>query len=111
MDPATQLGLRVLVMAVAQFLDFGTFVRMVQAHGLQTEANPLVRSIAEDFGLGGIALVKAALVLLVAAVTVILARRVPLRWSPTLATAVVFTGILGGIAGGWTNAAVILGIG
>lgn len=100
--------LPVLTMAVAQFFDFGTFFVMVRRHGPAAEANPLVASILEDLGMPAVALTKAALVLLVAAITLILANhRRPATASPRLASVVLGAAILAGLIGGGINALTI----
>lgn len=93
-------------MAVAQFFDFGTFVVMVRQHGAGAEANPLVASILDDFGIPGAALAKAALVLLVASVALLLARR-PDRHRDRISALLIFVAIGAGVVGGWTNALTI----
>jgi hypothetical protein len=96
--------LPMLTMAVAQFFDFGTFAVMVRRHGPTSEANPLVAAIFGDLGLGGTALAKAALVLLVASVGLILAGRNGTVGRRRTAALVVGLGIVGGLVGGITNA-------
>jgi hypothetical protein len=92
-----------LTMAVSQFFDFGTFVVMVRLRGPGAEANPLVATILDGLGLPGIALAKAALVLLVAATAMISAGRDVAR-RDRLAGAVLATAIAAGLLGGMTNA-------
>lgn len=96
--------LAVLTMAVAQFFDFGTFFVMVQRHGAGSEANPLVAGILTDLGVPAAALVKAALVLLVAATAAILARGPGSGRGRRVASVVLGVGIVAGLVGGCTNA-------
>ena len=96
--------LPVLTMAVAQFFDFGTFVVMVERHGAGAEANPLVAGILSGLGVPAAALVKAALVLLVAATVSILVQNPDSRARRRVAAVVLGVGIVAGLIGGCTNA-------
>jgi hypothetical protein len=96
--------LQLLTMAVAQFFDFGTFFVMVQRHGPGAEANPLVAGILTDLGVLAAALVKAALVLLVAATATILVRGPGSRQGRRAALVVLGVAIVAGLVGGCTNA-------
>jgi len=100
----TRMFLPVLTMAVAQFFDFGTFIVMVRRHGPGAEANPLVADILQGFGVPGIAIAKIALVVLVAATAVILARAPEPGRRRSIAALVLGVGIVAGLVGGCTNA-------
>ena len=107
-NPLTNpLALRLITMGVAQFFDLGTFVTMVRAHGVAAEVNPIVAALASDYGIPTVALVKFALVILVASTTLILATRIRTPMATRLAVVVVFTGIFAGLVGGWSNAVAI----
>jgi hypothetical protein len=94
----------VLTMAVAQFFDFGTFVAMIRRHGPDAEANPLVAAILTDLGVPAAALVKAALVLLVASIVVILSGSPGTVGRRRLAALILGLAVLAGLVGGCTNA-------
>ena len=98
--------LRLVVLATAQFLDFGTFVPMVAIHGPAAEANPIVAHLFVDFGLPVLALAKVALVAVVAGAVVSLSA---VRGRERhLAGVVLWAGITAGIVGGWSNALVLV---
>ena len=94
-------------MGVAQFFDLGTFITMIRTHGVAAEANPLVAALATDYGIPVVALVKAALIVLVASTTIVLTNRIRTPMATRLAVVVVFTGIFAGLVGGWSNAVAI----
>ena len=96
-----------VTMAVAQFFDFGTFVVMVQLHGPGAEANPLVGGILENLGIPAAAVAKAALVVLVGCVAILLAQWTHSALHRRLTGAVVGLAIVAGLVGGSTNALTI----
>ncbi len=63
------------LLVVAQFLDYATFVAMIERHGVEAELNPLVVALFEQLGLIGVTIAKAASVTLSAAVVAILIRQ------------------------------------
>ena len=75
---------------------------MIARHGLGTEANPLVISIAEEHGLVLLTLAKTSAVLLVAATFLLL-----LRTRPRMASSVLAIGIVVGGVGALSNLASI----
>lgn len=93
-----------LTAVVAQFFDFGTFVVMVDRHGLGAEGNPIVAAIAASVGVEGLAVMKSALILFVAAVALLLARPPRSVGRERMAAATVGLAILAGVFGGLTNA-------
>lgn len=99
--------LPVLTMAVAQLFDFGTFIVMIRRHGPEAEANPLVAAILVDLGIPAAALVKAALVLLVASTVVILSGSRGAIGRRRLAALISGVAVLAGLVGGCTNALTI----
>jgi hypothetical protein len=96
-----------LTLAVAQFLDLGTFIRMASVHGAEAEANPLVATLYLDHGLPLVIVAKFALLVL-AASTVVLLQRGDAKAMPTgIAAVVLWVGILAGTIGGLSNALTI----
>jgi hypothetical protein len=96
-----------ITMAVAQFFDFGTFAFMVELHGPGAEANPVVSGLLGDLGLPAAALAKLALVVLVASVSLLLAKRADSGVHQRVAGVVIGVAILAGLIGGGTNALTI----
>ena len=93
-----------LVVTLAQILDLGTFVRMIQIHGPASEANPLVAGLLAGHGLPFVAVAKVAALALAIAAIAVLAGRAGRPRHPRLAAAVAAAAILAGLLGGWTNA-------
>jgi hypothetical protein len=98
------LPLAAATAALAQVLDLGTFVAMVQRHGLGAEANPLVSGLVGDYGLPVAAIVKVALLAFVIALAVVLDRR-DRRFEGALAVVVIGVAIAAGLVGGASNVA------
>ena len=92
------VGLGLLI--IAHVADYATFVVMVGRGGLGTEMNPLVATIAEDWGLALLTVAKFATVLLVAATFLIVGRS-----RPRLATGVLAFGVFIGGLGTMSNIA------
>lgn len=103
--PVFTLGL--LTMAVAQLLDFTTFAMMMERLGPGSEANPLVAQLVDSHGIVLVALGKAAVVLFVASVAVLLGTRNRPASHRRLAAIVVAIAIIAGIVGGGSNALTI----
>lgn len=105
-SPTRQLILPFLLISLAatQLFDFATFTSMIDRHGITFELNPLV---ASGFALGGmplLALMKIALLVLLAAIVVILGRDQPRRpFGPQLAALVSVLAVVGGALGGISN--------
>ena len=93
---AVGLGLLIIV----HVTDYVTFVFMVGRGGLGTEMNPLVATIAEDWGLALLTVAKFATVLLVAATFLIVGRS-----RPRLAAGVLAFGVFIGSLGTMSNIA------
>ncbi|HET7031282.1 MAG TPA: hypothetical protein VFI34_12275 [Candidatus Limnocylindrales bacterium] len=102
------MSLAVLVVTLAQALDLGTFVRMIERHGAASEANPLIASILADHGLPVVAVAKMAGLALVVAAIVTLTGRRDQPAHPRLAAIVAAVAIVAGLVGGWTNAGAFL---
>lgn len=90
----------VAALALAQLFDYGTFVLLVQRHGLAAEANPIVVHIAQTAGLLGLTVAKVGTVVFaLALVLLILPRR------PKLAMVLLAFGVAAGLVGGISNVA------
>lgn len=96
--PAAGIGLLI----VAHIADYVTFVLMVVSHGIDSELNPLVVTIAQDYGLALLTVAKFATVLMVAAVFLVVGRS-----RPRLASGVLLFGVLIGALGAFSNIATI----
>jgi hypothetical protein len=90
------VGIGLLI--VAHIADYTTFVVMVARHGLGSELNPVVVTIAQDHGLALLTVAKFATVLLVASVFLVVGRT-----RPRLAAAVLAFGVLIGGLGAFSN--------
>jgi hypothetical protein len=86
------------LLIIAHVADYTTFVVMVARHGLHTELNPIVATLAEDWGLPLLTVAKFATVLFVAATFLVLGRS-----RPRLAGAVLAFGIFVGGVGTFSN--------
>ncbi len=95
-----------LTMAVAQLFDLGTFVAMVRRLGPGAETNPLVTDLLGAYGFPMVALAKVALVVLVAAITIILRQRTR-RLERSLGAVVLGVAIVAGLIGGGVNSLTI----
>jgi hypothetical protein len=103
------LRLRLATLLVAQLFDFGTFTVMVARNGAIAEANPLVAQGLVVYGVPLLALVKAALVILVGSIIVILGRPGPGRsLAPRLGTGVALLAVGAGLLGGLSNVLVFV---
>ena len=98
----------VVTLTVAQLLDLGTFIRMIDRHGVGAEANPLVSHIVGQLGLPYVTVAKITALSVVVAVTVVLTESPYRRGHPRLARLVVAVAVIAGIVGGWTNAATLI---
>lgn len=98
----TALGFGLVLLAFAHLADYVTFVRMVLAHGLDAEANPIVALIAREYGFEVLTLAKLAAVVLMAATVVVVRRS-----RPRVAHATLVLGIALGTIGAVTNLATI----
>jgi len=101
------MPLVLLTVTFAQLLDLGTFARMIDAHGIAAEANPLVAGLLESHGLPFAAVAKVAALSLVVAVIVVLGERSDRPGHPRLARSVAGLAVIAGLVGGLTNALAI----
>jgi hypothetical protein len=97
------LPFRLATVAAAQLFDFGTFTVMIARHGIITELNPLIAQGFAQFGVPILALMKAALVVLVASTIIVLDRKQSVRPTLPAATLVTVLAVVGGLLGGISN--------
>jgi hypothetical protein len=102
------MWLAVLVVTVAQLLDLGTFAAMIDVHGVDSEANPLVVGMLTAHGLPFAAVAKLAGLSLIVAIVVVLAERTDRPGYPRLARTIAGIAVLAGLIGGLTNALVLV---
>ena len=98
MPQAIALG----VLALAHLFDYGTFLVMVDKHGLGAEANPIVVQLAEQAGLPGLTLAKIATVAFAAILMTLIAPR-----RRRLAMGLLMFGVAAGLLGGLSNIATL----
>lgn len=94
----TAVGIGLLILA--HMADYLTFLVMVARHGISSEANPIVASLAQDHGILMLTLAKTAAVLLVASTFLVVGRT-----RPRVAAGVLTVGVVMGGIGAITNAA------
>ena len=87
-----------LAIALGQFADLVTFVRMITAGGLGAEANPVVLHLAGSVGLPTHLLLKIALVLFAALVFEVLARMHASRLAASVVTVATLAGLFGALS-------------
>lgn len=92
----------IALLIAAHVADYTTFVVMVLEHGLGAEANPIVATIAQEYGFMLLTLAKFATVLLVASTFLVVGRT-----RPKMAAVVLAFGILIGGMGALSNIASI----
>lgn len=103
-----RLHARLATLLVAQLFDFATFSIMVTRHGIHAEANPIIAQGFMAFGMPLVFTVKLALVVLIGAVVAVLERggQQPARLG--LSGSVALFAVAAGLAGGVSNALVLL---
>ena len=102
--PTLILPFRIASVLAAQLFDFGTSTLMVGRHGIAAEMNPIVGHSFAAFGMPLVALLKVALVVLLASTIVILDRGSPgRRRFPGLAAMIAVLAVVGGLVGGIAN--------
>jgi uncharacterized membrane protein len=97
------LPFRLATVLAAQLFDFGTFTVMIARHGIVSEMNPLVAQGFTYFGMPILVLMKAALVLLLSSIIILLDRNRSVRPPGPAATFVTVLGVVGGLVGGISN--------
>jgi hypothetical protein len=90
------------VLALAHLFDYGTFLVMVDRHGLSAEANPIVAMLAQEVGIPGLTVAKFLTVGLAAVLMVVIAPR-----RKKLAMGLLMFGVAAGLLGGISNIATI----
>jgi hypothetical protein len=102
--PRSVLQARLATLLAAQMFDFGTFTIMINRHGIGAEANPLIAHGFIAFGLPILAAGKAAQIVLVGSILVILGRVLASRPGiRRIATSVALLAVAGGMVGGVSN--------
>lgn len=92
------LPIALVLLVVAQSLDYATFVVMVGRHGLEAELNPIVVALFERLGLLGVTVAKVAVVAFAASVVALIVRR-----RRTIGSLVVGFGVGTGLLGAFSN--------
>jgi hypothetical protein len=103
------MGLRVATLFLAQTFDLATFSVMVARHGPGAEANPLVSDLFDTYGMPAVVVVKFALVLGVAGLSLAASRREGRGVWALVGGLPLAIAIAAGLIGGITNAATYLG--
>jgi hypothetical protein len=99
------LRFRIAALLAAQLFDFGTFLLMIERHGIGAEANPIVAHGFIAFGWPIVVVAKVSLVVLVGSILVLLGREATARpVSGRLAAIVVVAAVAAGLLGGISNA-------
>ena len=88
------------VLALAHLFDYASFLVLIGRHGLAAEANPIVVRIAEEAGIPGLTIAKAATVTFAALLMVLIAPR-----RRRLAIGLLVFGVSAGLVGGLSNVA------
>ena len=86
------------ILILAHIADYATFVVMVAKEGINTELNPIVSTLFEEWGMELLTVAKFSTVLLVAAVFLVIGRE-----RPRLAGAVLGFGVFIGVLGAYSN--------
>lgn len=104
---ASEMGLRVVTLFLAQSFDLATFSVMVSRHGATAEANPIVSDLFDSFGMPAVVFAKFALILLVAGLSLAASGRGRGVWA-IVGGLPLAVAIAAGLIGGITNAATYL---
>jgi hypothetical protein len=105
---ASDTGLRVMTLFLAQTLDLATFSVMVARHGVGAEANPIVVDLFDSFGMPAVVIVKLVLITLVAALALAASGKGSRRLWAMVGGLPLAVAIAAGLIGGITNAATYL---
>jgi hypothetical protein len=98
------LRFRLATLLAAQLFDFGTFTLMIDRHGISAEMNPIVAQGFDTYGLPVLIFAKIALVVLLGAIVVLLARDHPThRAVPGMAAFITVLAVSAGLIGGISN--------
>ncbi len=105
---ASETGLRVMVLFLAQTLDLATFSVMVARHGAGAEANPLVQDLFSSFGMPAVVIVKLVLITVVACLALAASGKGNRKLWAMVGGLPLAVAIAAGLIGGITNAATYL---
>ncbi len=103
------MNLALVTVVLAQALDLTTFILMVARRSPAAEANPLVAHLLATVGVPGLLFGKAAIVLLVGALGLLVVGQVVRGRRAAIVVAPMAVAILAGLIGGYTNAVAYLG--
>ncbi len=96
------MTIALLALVAAHVFDYISFLVMTARHGLAAELNPLVVTLAQEFGLPGLTFAKIASVAFLAGVVLVIAAQ-----RRRMARIVLTVGITAGLVGGISNIASI----
>ena len=105
---ASETGLRVMTLFLAQTLDLATFSVMVARHGAGAEANPIVASMFDSYGMPAVVIVKLVLITFVACLALAASGKGHRRLWAIAGGLPLAVAIAAGLIGGITNAATYL---
>lgn len=105
---ASDTGLRVMTLFLAQTLDLATFSVMVARHGVGAEANPIVVEVFDSYGMPAVVIVKLVLIALVAGLALAASGKGSRRLWAMVGGLPLAVAIAAGLIGGITNAATYL---
>ena len=105
---ASETGLRVMTLFLAQTLDLATFSVMVARHGAGAEANPIVAEMFDSFGMPAVVIVKLVLITFVACLALAASGKGNRRLWAIAGGLPLAVAIAAGLIGGITNAATYL---
>jgi hypothetical protein len=91
-----------IAVGIAQLADLVTFMRLMAAHGVIAEANPLVAHGYGTLGLLPLIAGKVALIVLIATVFAVVSRR-----RARLSTLIASAGMVAGLLGAYSNVAAL----
>ena len=105
---ASDTGLRLATLFLAQTLDLATFSVMVARHGASAEANPIIVQVFDSFGMPAVILVKLVLITFVAALALAASGKGNRKLWAMVGGLPLAVAIAAGLIGGITNAATYL---
>ena len=105
---ASEMGLRVATLFLAQSFDLATFSIMVARHGAGAEANPIVSDLFDTYGMAAVVVVKFVLIFVVAGLSLAASGRGSRGVWALVGGLPLAIAIAAGLIGGITNAATYL---
>ena len=105
---ASDTGLRLATLFLAQTLDLATFSVMVARHGAGAEANPIIVQVFDSFGMPAVIIVKLVLITFVAALALAASGKGNRKLWAMVGGLPLAVAIAAGLIGGITNAATYL---